>query len=76
MSAKTRLGIMMFLQYAIWGAWAPVLSVYLLDDLGFTGSQVGFIYALLPLAAILSPFIGGSWRTGISHRRKSSPFSK
>ena len=59
MSAKTRLGIMMFLQYAIWGAWAPVLSVYLLDDLGFTGFQAGFIYALLPLATILSPFIGG-----------------
>ena len=59
MSAKTRLGIMMFLQYAIWGAWAPVLSVYLLDDLGFTGFQAGVIYALLPLATILSPFIGG-----------------
>ena len=59
MSAKTRLGIMMFLQYAIWGAWAPVLSVYLLDDLGFTGVQAGFIYALLPLATIVSPFVGG-----------------
>jgi len=59
MSAKTRLGIMMFFQYAIWGAWAPVLSVYLLDDLGFTGFQAGAIYALLPLATILSPFIGG-----------------
>ena len=59
MSPKTRLGIMMFLQYLIWGAWAPVLSVYLLDDLGFTGVQAGFIYSLLPLATILSPFIGG-----------------
>jgi len=59
MSAKTRLGIMMFLQYAIWGAWAPVLSVYLLDDLGFSGSQTGLIFSLLPLATILSPFIGG-----------------
>jgi len=59
MSAKTRLGIMMFLQYAIWGAWAPVLSVYLLDDLGFSGFQAGAIYALLPLATIVSPFVGG-----------------
>ena len=59
MSAKTRLGIMMFLQYAIWGAWAPVLSVYLLDDLGFTGTQAGWIYSLLPLATILAPFFGG-----------------
>ena len=59
MNAKTRLGIMMFLQYAIWGAWAPVLSAYLLDDLGFTGTQTGLIFSLLPLATILAPFIGG-----------------
>jgi nucleoside transporter len=49
----------MFLQYAIWGAWAPVLSSYLINDLGFSGGQVGWIYALLPLATIISPFIGG-----------------
>jgi nucleoside transporter len=50
---------MMFLQYAIWGAWAPVLSQYLIDTLGFDGVQVGAIYALLPLATIISPFVGG-----------------
>jgi nucleoside transporter len=59
MSPKVRLGAMMFLQYAIWGAWAPVLSSYLINDLGFSGGQVGWIYALLPLATIVSPFIGG-----------------
>ena len=56
---KIQLGAMMFLQYAIWGAWAPVLSSYLLNDLGFSGAQVGWIYALLPLATIVSPLIGG-----------------
>ncbi len=59
MNSKYRLGIMMFLQYAIWGAWAPVLSEYLMNELGFNGVQVGWIYALLPLATIVSPFIGG-----------------
>jgi len=59
MSYKIRLGFMMFLQYAIWGAWAPVLSEYLINDMGFTGTQVGVIYALLPLATIISPFLGG-----------------
>ncbi len=57
--AKIQLSIMMFLQYAIWGAWAPVLSAYLMNELGFSGTQVGFIYSLLPLATIISPFIGG-----------------
>ncbi len=59
MSAKTRLSIMMFLQYAIWGAWAPVLSSYLFGDLGFDGVQVGFIFAALPLATIVAPLLGG-----------------
>ena len=58
-STKVQLGTMMFLQYAIWGAWAPVLSSYLLNDLGFSGSQVGWIYALLPLATIIAPIVGG-----------------
>jgi nucleoside transporter len=56
---KIQLGAMMFLQYAIWGAWAPVLSSYLLNDLGFSGGQVGWIYALLPLATVVAPIFGG-----------------
>ena len=59
MRGKYQFGIMMFLQYAIWGAWAPVLSAYLLNDLGFTGYQVGLLYSLLPLATIIAPFLGG-----------------
>lgn len=60
LGAKIHLSIMMFLQYAIWGAWAPVLSAYLMGpEMGFSGTQVGFIYSLLPLATIISPFIGG-----------------
>ena len=59
MSAAIQLGVMMFLQYAIWGAWAAVLSAYLESDLGFSGLQIGAIYSLLPLALIIAPFIGG-----------------
>ncbi|MFC1541008.1 MFS transporter [Candidatus Latescibacterota bacterium] len=58
MSVKFRLGIMMFLQYAIWGSWSSVLSAYLLN-IGFSGMQTGIIYSLLPLATIISPFFGG-----------------
>ncbi len=61
MSVKFRLGAMMFLQYAIWGAWAPVLSAYLQNNLGFTGVQLGVIFSLLPLATMVSPFIGGQF---------------
>ncbi len=61
MSVKFRLGAMMFLQYAIWGSWAPVLSAYLQNNLGFTGAQLGIIFSLLPLATIISPFLGGQF---------------
>ncbi len=59
-AVKVQLFLMMFLQYAIWGSWAPVLSEYL-TRLGFSGLQIGFIYSLLPLATIISPFIGGQF---------------
>ncbi|MDO8682738.1 MAG: MFS transporter [Armatimonadota bacterium] len=65
---RLRLGLMMFLQYAIWGAWAPVLGTYLgpnpqggidATHLGFSGAQMGWIFALLPLATIISPTLFG-----------------
>ena len=61
MSVKLRLGAMMFLQYAIWGSWMPVLSAYLQNNLGFNGVQTSLIYSLLPLATIISPFVGGQF---------------
>jgi len=59
MSVRFRLGAMMFLQYAIWGSWTPVLSDYLKNTLGYSGAQFSLIYSLLPLATIIAPFIGG-----------------
>ena len=61
MSVKMRLGAMMFLQYAIWGSWMPVLSAFLQNNLGFNGVETSLIYSLLPLATIISPFIGGQF---------------
>jgi nucleoside transporter len=59
MSVKFRLGTMMFLQYAIWGAWAPILTDYLQNTLHFSGGQYSFIMSLLPIAMIFAPLIGG-----------------
>ena len=55
---RWRLSVMMLLQYVVWGAWYPVYSAYL-ERRGFTGSQMGWIYALLPLGSMIAPFIGG-----------------
>ena len=40
---KTRLSVMMFLQYAIWGAWLPILYPFLLGHRGFKLGEVGAI---------------------------------
>jgi len=58
-SLYIRLSIMMFLEFAVWGAWAPVLASHLVGPLRLTGKQTGWIYATLWLGCIVSPFIGG-----------------
>jgi len=57
-SVRWRLSVMMFLQYMVWGAWSPVLSAYL-ERIGFSGTQTGWIYAMLPLGCMIAPFVGG-----------------
>ncbi|GJM22900.1 MAG: nucleoside permease [Planctomycetota bacterium] len=60
-----RLSIMMFLQYAVWGAWLPVLSRYLSaptadGGLGFDGGQIGWIIGTaMAVGAVVSPFLAG-----------------
>lgn len=64
---KTRLSVMMFLQYAVWGLWLPALARYLQapqaeGGLGFTTGQVGFILGLAgSIGAITAPFVAGQF---------------
>src|SRR5262245_30801631 len=54
-----RLSLMMFLQYAIWGAWLPILYPFLLGHRRFSLDQCGFILAGGAAGAIVGPFIAG-----------------
>ena len=49
----------MFMEYAIWGAWMPVLAARLLGPLKMTGKQTGWIYATFPIACIFMPLVSG-----------------
>ena len=53
------LSFAMFMEYAVWAAWMPVLAARLLGPLKMTGKQTGWIYATLPLACIVAPLISG-----------------
>jgi nucleoside transporter len=54
-----QLSVMMFLEYVIWGSWLPLLALYLGNVLGFTGAQIGWIFATPAIACIVAFFIGG-----------------
>jgi nucleoside transporter len=56
---RPSLAVMMFLQYAIWGAWSVPLSGYLEKQLGFTGLGLALIYNALPLMSLIVPFTAG-----------------
>ncbi len=53
------LSFAMFMEFAIWGAWFPVLAPRLLGPLKMSGKQTGWIYATLPLACIVFPILAG-----------------
>ena len=52
-----RLSVMMFVQYFIWGAWAPTLGNYMttID----AGEWIPLAYALGPVACMIGPFFLG-----------------
>jgi MFS family permease len=54
-----RVSALMFLEFAIWGAWMPVLALRLLGPMKLNGKQTGWIYATFPLASIFSPILAG-----------------
>ncbi|HEV8114310.1 MAG TPA: MFS transporter [Planctomycetota bacterium] len=54
-----RLSVMMFLQYAIWGAWLPILWPFLADHRGFSATQIANMFAVGAIGALLAPFVAG-----------------
>src|SRR5258708_38510704 len=55
---RIRLSIMMFLQFAIWGAWFVVFYPYLTGK-GFTDAQAGDLIGNMALGAIISTMFAG-----------------
>ena len=59
LALQAKLSLMMFLQYAIWGAWLPLLYPFLRGHRGFSDGQIGHMFAVGALGAIVAPFVAG-----------------
>jgi nucleoside transporter len=55
----TRLSVMMFLEFFIWGAWFVTMATYLTSGLGFSDGENALAYATQSWGAIVAPFIIG-----------------
>jgi len=56
---RTRLSVMMFLQYAIWGAWLPLLFPFLSNHRGLSGDQIGHMFMVGGIGALVAPWLAG-----------------
>lgn len=56
---RTKLSLMMFLEFFIWGSWFVTMGTYLAKNLSSDGVQIGSAYSTQSFGAILAPFIIG-----------------
>ena len=59
MTIKSRLKIMTFLQFFVWGSWLITLGSYMINTLHFSGAQVGAVYGSSGLASLIMPSLIG-----------------
>src|SRR5690554_6796701 len=58
-STKIRLIVLSFLQFFVWGAWLISLGGYMGGTLGYSGLQIGAVYATTGIASIFMPGLLG-----------------
>src|ERR1700758_3729784 len=56
---RTRLCVMMFLEFFIWGGWFVTMGSFLAANLHASGSQTALAYSTQAWGAIIAPFIVG-----------------
>ncbi|WP_040401227.1 MFS transporter [Cecembia lonarensis] len=56
---RTKLSLMMFLEFFIWGSWYVTMGTFLGINLQATGSQIGTAFSTQSFGAIIAPFIIG-----------------
>jgi nucleoside transporter len=58
-AVASRLSLMMFLNYVVWGSWYVTIGTYLTQTLNFSGTEAGAVFGTSALACMISPFFVG-----------------
>lgn len=59
MPLKTRIAVMLFLQYFVWGSWMITIANWWFRTQHWSGSQFGAIFSTMGIAAIFIPTLTG-----------------
>lgn len=59
-SIRSKLSVMMFLEFFIWGAWLPLIFSYL-PSLGFVSWQTSMILNAFPIASLIGMFFSNEF---------------
>lgn len=59
MNLKTRLTILSFLEFFIWGSWLITIGVYWFQNKGWAGDDFGKIFSTMGISAVFMPTIIG-----------------
>jgi nucleoside transporter len=72
---RTKLSVMMFLEYVIYGAWLPLLNLYLGKYLLFTGDERAWINNAFAVASLTAWLFGGQLADRYFEKSKYLAFS-
>lgn len=59
MNIKTRLTIMNFMQFFVWGAWLLTIGAYWFQTKHWSGTEFGAIFSTMGIASLFMPAIAG-----------------
>lgn len=74
---RFKLSVMFFLEYVVWGAWLPLLSLYLGDQyLKFSGFERAWVFNAFAVASLTGMFFGGQLADRYFSQEKFLAFSQ
>jgi len=73
---RFKLSVMFFLEYVVWGAWLPLLGLYIgADYLKFSESQQAWVFNAFAIASLTGMFFGGQLADRYFSQEKFLAFS-